>query len=209
MAQNETLPPYEVHIVGRNVNVTEALKNVIKDKTSKLTRFSKRIIDIHVSIEVQKLEHRTDIVLTGNNHLKIVAHATSEDMYASIDKAIDRLERQLRRYEKRLREHDAKPVHEVDLQVNVIRGQSTETEEANEDIEEQNVQEMIDRYKFHEVVEKETLPLATLRLDEAVMKMELSGDSFRVFKGEDDQKIKVIYRRKDNYFGLIELDGSI
>ena len=203
----ETFPQYNVAIIGRHIDITDSIKNYILERVSKLTRFSKRILEIHVTIEVQKIEHRTDFVLRGGNHLSIKAQAISEDMYASIDKAASRLERQLRRYERRLREHDAKAVYEVDLQVNVLR--PTDEEEVSDDIEEQNLRDVIERYSFHEVAETETTPLTTLRVDEAIMKLELSGDQFRIFRCEEDQKIKVLYRRKDGAFGLVQIEGNV
>ncbi len=56
----------------------------------------------------------------------------------------------------------------------------------------------------HEIVEQEKRPLKTLTFDEALMKMELSGDAFLLFKSEEDQKLKVIYRRSDGHYGVID-----
>ena len=56
------------------------------------------------------------------------------------------------------------------------------------------------------MVAQEKKSLKTLTLDEAIMKMELSSDSFLIYKAEDNHKIKVIYRRKDDHYGVIELE---
>ncbi len=60
----------------------------------------------------------------------------------------------------------------------------------------------------HTVIKQKTLPLKTLTTEEAVMKMELSGDQFLIYKNEVDHKLKVIYRRKDENYGIINLTSS-
>src|SRR5690349_4075621 len=97
---------YDVHITGRNVLVTDTMKDYAIEKISKIDRFSNRIIDVNVIMDIQKLEHRCDITLWIEN-TKIKVSASSEAMYASIDKAIDRLLEQLRRYKEKARDHQS------------------------------------------------------------------------------------------------------
>jgi putative sigma-54 modulation protein len=49
------------------------------------------------------------------------------------------------------------------------------------------------------------MKLKTLTQDEAVMKMEIAEEPFIIFRSEEDQKIKVIYRRKDENYGLVQI----
>ena len=58
-------------------------------------------------------------------------------------------------------------------------------------------------YALPKVVKKKKRPLKTLTIDEAVMKMELSDDNFKVYRSEEDQALKVIYRRRDGSYGVI------
>jgi putative sigma-54 modulation protein len=81
------------------------------------------------------------------------------------------------------------------MNVNVIKGREEE--------EDFDLEESAD-YTTHEIVKQDTLPLKTLTNEEAVMKMDLSKDMFMIFKNEADQKIKVIYRRDDGNYGIIE-----
>ena len=198
---------YEIQVVGRNVMVTDAMKQYAMDKIAKVERFSNRIIDVVITMDIQKLEQRVDIVLNVDS-IKIKSHAASTDMYASIDKAIDKIQRQLRRYKKKLREHTAKNLSTIDLKVNVLkRPDEEEVIDVNLDIEDESRRQLEDRYRPHEIVAQETRPLKNLTYDEAVMKMELSGDTFLIFRAEDDQFIKVIYRRDDDNYGVIELEA--
>ncbi len=198
---------YKIHVTGRDVLVTDAMKDYAIDKLSKIERFTSRIIDVHVTMDIQKLEHRVDIVIKVD-HVKIKSHASSTDMYASLDRAVEKLERQLRRYKTRIREHTAKPINIVDLKVNVFKKpEDEEIEDINIDIEDQNREDLLERYRPHEIVKQESVPLKTLTFDEAVMKMELSLDTFLIFRHEEDQKLKVIYRRNDDNYGVIEVES--
>jgi putative sigma-54 modulation protein len=197
---------YQIHVTGRDVLVTDAMKSYAIEKVSKIERFSARIIDVQITMEVQKLEHRVDIVLKVD-HIKIKSQAASTDMYASIDKAVEKIESQLRRYKTRIQEHTAKGIKVVDLKVNVLkRPEEEELLDINMEIEEQNENELYKRFIPHEIVEQETKPLKTLTVDEAVMKMELSGDAFLIFRAEEDRKLRVIYRRNDANYGIIEVE---
>lgn len=187
---------YSIKITGRHVEVTEAMKQYALEKISKIERFMNRIIDVNVIMDIQKFEHRVEIILKVN-HTKITSQATSNDMYVSIDRAVDKLESQLRRYKTKLQDHHAKSLAVVDMNVNIIKGMSEE-----EDFEE--IDETANTYSAPEIVNKKTIPLKTLTYDEALMKMDLSKDSFMVFRNEADQKLKVIYRRNDGNFGIIE-----
>ena len=198
---------YKIHVTGRDVLVTEAMKNYAIEKISKIERFSSRIIDVVVTMDIQKLDHRVDIVLKVD-HIKIKSQAASTDMYASIDRAVEKIENQLRKYKSRIQEHTAKGLNVIDLKVNVLkRPEEQELLDINLDIEEENRQHLVKDYTSHQIVSQETRPLKTLSIDEAVMKIELSADTFLIFRAEEDKKLKVIYRRKDNHFGIIELNA--
>lgn len=200
---------YDVTITGRHVEVTEAMKQYALDKLSKVERFHANVIDLNVTMDIQKLDHKVDIIIKFN-HFKIKLQAVSDNMYTAIDKVVSKLQAQLRKYKDKLQKHHAKGVSAVDMQVNVVRRPAgkDELEDINEEIEEENLQQLEEHYRPHEIVKKETRPLKILTYDEAIMKMELSQDSFLVFRGEDDQGIKVIYRREDGNYGIIHPENS-
>lgn len=192
---------YDIQITGRHVDVTEPMKDYAMDKVSKIERFMNRIIDVNVIMDIQKLDHRVEIILkTGS--IKIISSACTTDMYVSIDQAVDKLESQILRYKSKLQDHHAKGHADLEMNVNVISPREIE-EDLGLDQEALD-RRTIDRFKPHRVVKQEKRPLKTLTYDEAVMKMELSGDPFMLFKNEADQKLKVIYRRKDDNYGVIE-----
>lgn len=195
---------YDVTVTGRHVAVTDAMKDYAIEKVSKLERFSPRMIDASVTMDVQKLDQRVDIRIHFNN-MDINSHAITPDMYASIDKAVDRLQTQIRRYKSKIQDHHARATKTIDMNVNVIRPHlQDEVLEVNSEIEAETENRKLRKYMPHQVVSKEIRPLKFLTLDEAIMKMELSQDPFLVYRSEEDRKIKVIYRRKDQNFGVLE-----
>ncbi|MFT4554517.1 MAG: putative sigma-54 modulation protein [Chlamydiales bacterium] len=194
---------YNISITGRHVHVTDGMKNYATEKVGKIERFSDRIIDVLVTMDIQKLDHKVDIVIKVD-HTKIKAQASTKDMYASIDMAVGKIENQLLKYKNKLQDHHAKGLAAVDMNVNVFSRKVDPVEEMNEEIEAENRRVVEAEYKPHEIVNSETRPLKILTYEEAIMKMELSKDHFMIFRNEEDNKIKVIYIREDGNFGIIE-----
>jgi putative sigma-54 modulation protein len=194
---------YNIKITGRHVEVTDFMKNYAMEKISRIERFTNRIIDVNVIMDIQKLEHRAEIILKLD-HIKITSQASSDDMYISIDQAVNKIETQLRRYKQKIQNHHAKKgMAVIDMNVNVLRRPRYEEDDLDMETELESITEA-NEYRVHEVVKQESMPLKVLTYDEAIMKMELSGDVFLIFKNEEDQKLKVIYRREDDDYGIIE-----
>lgn len=194
---------YNIQITGRNFEITEPMKDYAMEKIGKIERIIDRIIDVNVILDIQKLEHRAEIILKAGN-FKIRSHASSTDMYVSLDQAFDKLESQLLRYKSKMQDHHAKGHAVLNMGVNIFTAPPAD----EFDFDQEPLDgEPIDRFKQHHIVKQKTLPLKTLTYDEAIMKMELSGDQFLIFKNEADLKLKVIYRRNDGNYGIIEPDS--
>lgn len=189
---------YNIQITGRHLQITDAMKDYALEKISKIERFMNRIIEVSVIMDIQKIDHRVEIILKAGN-LKMTSRAFSTDMYVSIDKAVSKLEAQILRYKSKMQDYHAKGHAIVNMTVNVIRPQEIE-----EELDFEALDQSLNHFKPHRVVQQEMLALKTLTYDEAIIKMELSGDKFMVFKNEADQKLKVIYRREDENYGIIE-----
>lgn len=195
---------YTLYVVGKHIEVTDALRNYVWDKLSRVERIADNIIDVHVVLDAQKLE-QTCSILMNFIHFQIKVQAGTDNMYASIDKAIDRVVKLIRRYKTKLQSYRNKDLTTVDIHVNVIQALKDDLSEINDEIEAESARIEEDRYKLHQVVAKETMPLKTLTQSEAIMKMEITSDPFLIFRAEEDQKIKVIYRREDNNYGLVQI----
>lgn len=195
---------YTLYILGKHIEVTDALRNYVWEKLSRVERIADHIIDVHVVLDAQKLE-KTCSILMNFIRFQIKVQVGKDNMYEAIDKAIDRVVKLVRRYKTKLQSYRNKDLSTVDIHVNVIQPLSDNLKAINEDIEAENAKAEAERYSLHKVVAKETMPLKTLTHDEAIMKMEITSDPFLIFKSEEDQKIKVIYRREDENYGLVQV----
>lgn len=195
---------YNISIVGKHFQITDAIRNYVFEKLEKVDRLADHIIDVNVVLDAQKLEHSCS-VLMNFIHFHIKVQASTENMYSAIDRCADRLTKLIRRYKTKLQSHRFKDLTTVDIHVNVIKPLGDDLQAINDEIEAENARREENRFKLHTVVAKETMPLKTLTQEEAVMKMEITDEPLLIYRSEEDHKIKVIYRRNDSNYGLVQV----
>lgn len=193
---------YRLDVYGKHLEITGPIKDYIIEKLGRIERITDLIIDVSVQIEVQKMANNVKIIMKFT-HFKIVAHAQTDNMYSAIDKAFDRLQRKLYKWKTRIQEyHQKKPVF-VDMPVNVYEPHDDELDDFNAEIDEQNAARLAIEQGLPKIAKSKTIPLKTLREDEALMKITLSGDNFLIYKDEKNQELRVIYKTNDGSFGVI------
>lgn len=201
--EEEEAAGYRIEVLGRNLEVTEPIRAYVWNKISKIERFHNHIMYIHLTLEIQKMEHTCTIVAKFD-HFKVKVQASSTDMYVTIDYAIDRLQNILSRYKDRIHDHRKREPEVIDMKVSVLQRPKDEIAEINDEIIAANQESELALYQPHKIVGTEKKPLKTLNVQEAAMKMDLSGDPFLIYRSEEDRKLKVIYRRKDGNYGILE-----
>ncbi len=206
---------YNVTVTGRHLHVTEPMKIYAIEKISKLERFAPRIIDVTVVMDIIRFQQRVDIVMKYG-HTIFKSYGESTDMYVSIDQAVKRLEVQVIKYQKKLHDHhpkDAKARKAEEIEVREkVYGPVTfeeELEEANVEALNEEIEKAVKKHEthekgFHQIVKTEMQPLRTLTDYEAIIKMDFSNAPVLVYRGEEDRKLKVLYRRQDGNYGVIE-----
>lgn len=163
-----------VTVVGRNVELTEAMKDHVKKVINEVEKYNLGILHSIVTIEKDKRDFfNVEIIMNIPNKGTAVVHFKDKDMYAALDKAKDKLEKLLRRYHDKIKDY-----HKNDRIEELI------VEESNDEIVEMPLD-----------VEK------PLSIDEAVEEFKKSGLYFMVFRDTNGEK-RVIYRRKDGKLGL-------
>lgn len=197
---------YNISIVSKHLVVTDAIRNYVFEKLNKIEQFSPHLVDVIVTLDKQKLENSCSI-LVNFLHFHIKVTARTDNLYEAIDLGVSKVVRLIRRYKTKLQSTRAKDVSTIDIHVNVIQPLKDQVAEINDEIAAENAknEQLEDPYKQHKVIAKETIALKTLTQDEAIMKIELSGESFLIFRGEEDQKLKVIYRREDENYGIVQV----
>lgn len=174
-----------MNYAGKNMDVTDALRNVTEKKMGKLDKYFQKDIQGNVTFSSEK--NRKIIEVTINLPGTIIrAEESSDDMYASIDKAVDVLERQVRKYKTRLQKRYKN--------TETIRFENILPLE-QEDNRDEDVPKLVKTKKFF---------LKPMTSEEAVLQMELLGHNFFVYMDGDTGSVNVVYKRKDNNYGLIE-----
>ncbi len=195
---------HKINVIGRSVLVTDAMKKHAQDKLSKIDKFHNHVMHIQITMDIEHLKHKV-VIVAKFEHFKVKAEAESTDMYASIDLAVDRLQSQLRRWKDKIQDHGRKKANSVDLDVLFFSNPYVkEIEQFNAEIEAANLQAEKKRTDFPHMTKCKQIPLKELNVEEAMMKLELSKDNFLLYRSEEDRKLKVMYRRKDGNYGIIQ-----
>ncbi len=186
----------EIVVKGRHFEITPALRARIERDIQRLVKTFENPEDIHLVeaiLSLQKTWQSAEILIQGDGFV-VRAEERTHDMYASIDGAIKKIERQLRKFRDKLiskpreRSQGASTIEQATAQSLL----STEAEEA----ERSNSEPKIVRVKRFE--------MKPLSPEEAALQMELLNHNFFVFLNAETNQINVIYRRQDGNYGLIE-----
>ena len=94
----------QVTITGQHLEVTDALRDYINEKMERIQRHFDHVTNTNVVLHVEKVRHIAESNLSAKGTM-IHANGEAEDMYAAIDQMIDKLDRQVRRYKNKLRDH--------------------------------------------------------------------------------------------------------
>jgi ribosome hibernation promoting factor len=183
----------QVNITFRNMFATDALRNHVQDKLGKVVdKYLDKVTEAHVTLSLERYLHHADINLHAG-HFHVRGKEKSEDMYASIDMAIDKIERQLKKHKDRLKSHRPAHIHAngpVRVRYEVF---STKDEELG---------------MAPEVLRSDEFLAKPMSVEEALMQMDLLNNDFLVFTRPESSDVNVIYRRKDGNFGLIAPGGQ-
>ena len=96
-----------IEINGHNVEVTQALRAYVTEKLERLHRHFDNLIGAHVVLKLERVEHFAEATLSVGGRTKdIHAEASAEDMYAAIDKMVDKVDRQVRRHKNKVKDHN-------------------------------------------------------------------------------------------------------
>lgn len=188
----------QVNITFRGIDPIDSLKNYAREKVERVNKYLDRAGDAHVVLSLERHLQNADITIHSGSFV-LRGREKSEDMYASLDLAMDKIERQLRRYKERLKHHHGKDrVHhrEAALAALKVRHDVVEVTEPEKHPEGEPPSPRIIRTN-----EFLTRPLTT---EEAVMQMDLMNNDFYVFMNAESKEMNVVYRRKDGHYGLIE-----
>ncbi len=196
----------------RHMDASQAVREYAEEKLEKIRKyFHKDPIASHAVFSVERgFNHVAEINITLPSGLVINAKETTEDMYSSIDLAIARIERQVRKWKDKIRDHKPHD-QQISLRERVLSAEAIEPSagtplEAMEGPR-SSVGAVPTAAAFN-VIKEQRFTVPTLRVHDAVMQLNLLGSEFLVFAESESNHISVVYRRKDGNYGLIETAAS-
>jgi ribosomal subunit interface protein len=185
----------QYQISGKQIDIGEALQSHVEAELgSVLDKFAHRPTDAVVIFSRSSNEFVCETIVHLSTGLTAQAKAHSHEIYAAFDRCCDKMEKQLRRYKRRLKDHHKDRKQPVDFSgasSYILAGSET-----HEETEPETLQPMI-------IAEMET-KIPSISVGEAVMQMELSGAPVLVFRNEGHKGVNVVYRRDDGNIGWID-----
>jgi ribosomal subunit interface protein len=182
-------------ISGKQFDVGESLTSHVKSAIGEVAgKFAERPTEAHITFSKDAHEFRCESTIHLSTGLTVAAEGRSTEIYDSFEKCTEKVEKQLRRYKRRLKDHHkerATPVEVMGASSYILA--SEDAENANEP---ESLQPVI-------IAEMET-KIQSLSVGEAVMQMELTDEPILVFRNEGHKRFNVVYKRKDGNIGWID-----
>ena len=171
------------NIHGKKIDVTDSIKGYIEEKIGRLDKYFENPDEITATALI-KLRGKDQVVEVTINANKFILRGeeSHKDLYASIDKVSDKIERQIRKNKTRLKKKTVK---------DVSRDFVLDFEEPEEN---DNV-----------IVKRKVIQNKPMSEEEAILQMELLGHEFFAYKNEETNEVNIIYKRKDGHYGILEI----
>ena len=170
-----------ITITGRNIELTDGIKEAVQDKLSKLEKYFSADTDVFVTLSVEKERQKIEVTIPVKGHI-IRSEQVSSDMYVSIDLVEEIIERQLKKYKAKLAD---KQKDSGFFQDDFFEKDYMEDEEIK-------------------IVRSKKFDIKPMYPEDACIQMELLGHGFYVFVNAETDQVNVVYKRKGNTYGLIE-----
>lgn len=174
----------DIIIHGDKLKITSAMSDYIKEKLGKLEKYleNSETVRANVIVKVKSHEQRVEITIPLKSFI-IRSEETKNDFYAAVDKAVDKLERQIRKNKTRMMSKQIKTNYDFAF------SQIELDEEDN---------------KESRILKRKKVEVKPMNEEEAILQMELLGHQFYMYKDSETDKPAVVYKRNDGNYGVIE-----
>jgi len=177
-----------ISMVGRRVELSEAIKGYIEKTVSGFEKFNLDITSVHVVVSKdekhKKPSYEVEFILSIANQDNIVVKQSDLDLYAAIDLASSRVEKVLRRHSDKIKSHKAQKLTSIEIE------------------NDENLKENERELENEEIIPVKLASYKPISIEEALNELKQSDDIFKVFY-DLDEKLRVLYKMKDGkHFGL-------
>lgn len=171
-------------ITGKNIDLTDGLKAAVEDRLSRLDRFFSEDTPCKVTMSVEKDRQKIEVTIPIKGGI-IRSEQVSNDMYVSIDLVEETIERQLKKYRKKL----------------ITKQQNDRQDFKREFVEENDAASDDQEIR---IIREKKFDMKPMYPEDACVQMELLGHDFFVFRNAETNEMNVVYKRRGNTYGIIE-----
>ncbi len=194
-----------LRVSGKNIDIGESLRGQIVERVAgAVKRYFDGSVTGHVVVEPEGTGFRTDCTLHLSSGVTLQSEGMAHDAYVSADRAAERIEKRLRRYNRRLKDRSAAQntngsAWNLDVPAYVIQAPDALDDEE-------------DTGEFNPLVIAETKKnMRRLSVSDAVLDLDLTGAPVLVFRHAGSERVNIVYRRSDGNIGWIDppvLEGA-
>lgn len=172
----------QIKIRGNKIDITDSMKEYVKEKLSKLDKYSLEEFEANVLVKVRNYTQKVEVTIPLKT-LILRAEEESSDFYSAVDLVVNKLERQIRKNKTKLKRKEKSGIKELNME-NIL------------DIPEEEEKE----------VKRKKIEIKPMNMEEAILQMELLGHNFYMYKDSDLGSIALVYKRRDGGYGVIETE---
>ncbi len=179
----------DIRILGKNLSVTEGMKDHLSDKLVKFEKYAPRLVESHVVLKKEKYFYVAEVTLLAKNFRAYGDGRSKENIFTAMDDACLRVEKQLKKFREKIKKHHGK----------LEKPGSLSASNAEED-----PLSVLPPLPKPKIIKTNHFSGKPMLPEEASMQLTLAKENFVVFLNPKTEKISVIYKRKDGHHGLIE-----
>jgi ribosomal subunit interface protein len=190
-----------IQITGKNIDLGSSLRGYVTDRLEKaFEKYGTDGLSGHIFVEKEHGQFATQCSVHLRSGLSLQSQGHGNEAYASVDEALDRLEKRLRRYKRRLKNHHGGRDNDADGTGLTAIDYTLRQDEEGE----------VEESEFAPAIVAETqMAIRELSVGDAVMQMDLAEKAFVIFKNASNGRVNVVYRRGDGHIGWIDPGGLL
>ena len=187
-----------IQVTGKNMDTGEAFQSFVVDKTrGVLEKYIGPEISGHVLVEKERVGFHTKCVIRLRTGLLLEAHGNGADAYASAEDALGHLEKRVRRYKRKLKNHHAPEARARAKNQLVVNDFIVQADDSVGEVDESAKLD-------HLIVAETERDVHELTVSDAVMQLDLTDDTVLIFRNAATSRQNVVYRRQDGHIGWID-----
>lgn len=211
----------QTHFVFRQMESSTALRGYAEERLEKIKRYFAEPLRVSCTFTVDKVMHIAAFDVTLRNGLQLHAQESTENMYSSVDMALAKMERQVRRYKARIKHHKTNEGRSAKVRLGVIAAESMIDQIVEEEDAAEQAAATVAALQTNGngngraasdsrpvIIRQTEVTTERMTVDGAIMQMNLLHKQFYVFTNAGSGEINIVYVREDGNYGLIEPNGN-